>query len=184
MSLSRTIQSMIFRGAVKKLDDAADVQVVQTSGLGGYIDDAEHVQPYGFRSRPFAGAQTVVARLGALGALVAWIFDGRYKVALDEGEVAIFDDQGQKVHLKRAGIEVSVPTGKSVKILSGTVEIGNGADAEVVRWPELKTYLEGITYSVSGTCPLGGGPLELGTTIAAGEGAVSSDIASRTTKVK
>lgn len=140
MSLSRAIQSMIFRGEVKKLDDAADVQVVQTSGLGGYIDDAEHVQPYGFRSRPFAGAQTVVARLGALGALVAWIFDGRYKVTLEEGEVAIFDDQGQVIHLKRAGIEVAAKFGAKIALKNNTDITGtanatagfafNGADGK------------------------------------------------------
>lgn len=112
-SITRAIQSMIFRGAVKRVDDSADVQVIQTSGLGGYVDEAEHVQPYGFRSRAFTGAQTIVSRLGAVGALVSWVFDGRYKIELEEGEVAIFDDQGQKVHLKRSGIEFeAVPGGK------------------------------------------------------------------------
>lgn len=155
MSLSRAIQSMIFRGEVKKLDDAADVQVVQTSGLGGYIDDAEHVQPYGFRSRPFAGAQTVVARLGALGALVAWIFDGRHKVALEEGEVAIFDDQGQSVHLKRAGIEIAAKPGAKIALKSDTDVTGKCNASTGFRYAgsDGKTGILTITIAGPGATP-------------------------------
>ena len=131
MGLERIVQSMLFRGAVKRLDDDPAVQTVQTSGLGDLVDDAEHIQPYGFRSRAKIGAQTVVARLGAVGALVAWVFDGRYRVTLAEGEVAIFDDQGQKVHLKRGGIEVAAKTGAKVAIkndadITGTCDATTG----------------------------------------------------------
>lgn len=140
MGLERIIQSMFFRGEVKSVTDTDDVQTVQTSGLDGYVDDAEHVQPYGFRSRAKPGAQTIVARLGAVGALVAWVFDGRYRLTLEEGEVAILDDQGQKVHLKRAGIEVAAKTGAKIDLKNDTDVTGtcnattgfafNGADGK------------------------------------------------------
>lgn len=140
MGLERIVQSQFFRGEVKSVDDGGGVQTIQTSGLAGYVDEAEHVQPYGFRSRCKAGAQTIIARLGAVGALVAWVFDGRYKVTLDEGEVAIFDDQGQTVHIKRAGIEIAAKSGAKVAIkndtdVTGTVDATagfafNGADGK------------------------------------------------------
>jgi len=127
--VSKIVQSMIFRGAVKKVDDGKKVQSIQTSGLGGYVDDFEHVQPYGFRSRAFVGAQSIVARLGAVGALIGWVFDGRYKVTLAEGEVAIFDDQGQKVHLKRNGIEIAAKAGNTVDVsASGGVNVTGDTD--------------------------------------------------------
>jgi len=165
MGLERIIQSMLFRGEASRVDDTADVQTVQTSGFDGYIDEAEHVQPYGFRSRAKPGAQTIVARLGAVGALVAWVFDGRYRLTLEEGEVAILDDQGQKVHLKRAGIEITDKNGQSVKmtsagveVLSDAVRLGNSASDALVKRDSLKTYLTmlniAITAATVGDVPL------------------------------
>lgn len=128
MGIAQIVQSMMYRGEVKKVDDGANVQSIQSSGLGGYTDEAEHIQPYGFRSKAKSGAQTVIARLGAVGALVAWVFDGRYKVALEDGEVAVFDDQGQVIHLKRAGIEVAAKSGANIALKNNT-EITGTANA-------------------------------------------------------
>lgn len=157
MGLERIVQSMLYRGAVSRVDEDADVQTVQTSGLDGYVDEAEHVQPYGFRSRAKSGAQTIVARLGAVGALVAWVFDGRYRLTLEEGEVAILDDQGQKVHLKRAGIEIAAKSGAKIA-LKNDVDVTGTCDATTgfsYAGADGKTGILTITIAGPGVTPGG-----------------------------
>ncbi|MFH5923852.1 phage baseplate assembly protein domain-containing protein [Roseomonas xinghualingensis] len=71
-------------------------------------DNTQAVQQYGFASRALRGADGVVVFLGgnrASGIIIA-TNDRRHQVELAEGEVVIHDDQGQKVHLTRAGIVV------------------------------------------------------------------------------
>jgi len=89
-----------------------------------------------------------------------------------EGSLFMFDDTDKSFLLKAAKVVVD----------SDDIKLGADADAELVRWPELKAYLESVTYTVTGSCPTGGGPLSGGVTVALGEGAVPSSM--KTTKVK
>lgn len=86
--------------------DGAVAKVQVTSR--GLDDEHQHWQPYGFGAAPKAGAQAIRFAVGAhreqLVALV--VDDRRYRPALAEGEVAIFDDQAQAVALRRARIEI------------------------------------------------------------------------------
>lgn len=72
-------------------------------------DNTPLLNSYGFASRPHPGADVVVLFPGgnrAAGFIVA-TNDRRYQVELAGGEVAIHDDQGQRVHLTRAGIVIN-----------------------------------------------------------------------------
>jgi phage gp45-like len=72
-------------------------------------DNTQLVQHYGFGSRPKVGADVVVAFIGgnrSLGLAIA-SNDRRFQVELQEGEVVVHDDQGQKIHIKRGGIEIN-----------------------------------------------------------------------------
>jgi phage gp45-like len=73
------------------------------------VEDREMFQHYGFASSPKSGAENVIFREGNL---IISIADGdrRYRVALASGEVAIFTDEGDKIHLKR---------GRKIDILAG-----------------------------------------------------------------
>jgi phage baseplate assembly protein V len=71
-------------------------------------DNTAIVQHYGMYSRPHPGAEFVSASTGGDRATTIIIATGdqRYHIQLAEGEVCIKDDQGQKVHLTRAGIVI------------------------------------------------------------------------------
>jgi phage baseplate assembly protein V len=131
--LLQRIQMVVSRAVVTLVDDAKGVQAMQLSGLADeVIEDAERLQDYGFTSVPFPEAEAVVVFPGGLRshALVVAVGDRRYRLkGLAEGEVAIFDDQGQSVILKRAGIRLETPfaieavAGEAFRITAPTIEL-------------------------------------------------------------
>ena len=72
------------------------------------ISDREYFQHYGYTSRPKAGAEIIIIREGGHFVAVA-SDDRRYRIAMADGEVSLYDDLGQKVHLTRTGIQVTSP---------------------------------------------------------------------------
>lgn len=107
---------------VRSTSTAARHLMAQVDGVQG-DDDTEVWQPYGFQARPKAGAVAVQAAIGGhQEALVTLLVaDRRYTIELQEGEVALADDLGQKVHLTRSGIVV---VSSSVKLGSATAAAG------------------------------------------------------------
>lgn len=96
---------------VNLTDDDADHQALQVEGLADEtLADLPYLQLYGFAHRPFPGAQGVLAAAGGAreqGIIIA-VGDRRYRLkGLADGEVALYDDQGQSIQLKRDGIEIS-----------------------------------------------------------------------------
>ncbi|WP_304308060.1 phage baseplate assembly protein V [Pseudacidovorax intermedius] len=102
------LRGMAMRVTLALVDDAPKMQVVQLKGLSNQDrEGVERWQQYGFRSVPFAGAEGVAIALGAssdhLAVLV--VDDRRFRFEkMDEGEVAVFDDQGQSMHFTREGM--------------------------------------------------------------------------------
>lgn len=114
---------MLARGVVRVVYSGKKMQTLQLNLLAGDPkDDIEHFEPYGFTSFPRDGAEAIAAffdgdRSHGVTLVVA---DRRYRLkSLAAGEVAIFDDQGQKVHLTRDGIIVS---GKTVRVEGETIK--------------------------------------------------------------
>ncbi|WP_338662635.1 phage baseplate assembly protein [Pararoseomonas sp. SCSIO 73927] len=69
-------------------------------------DGTPALQQYGVASRAKVGADALVVFLGgnrSSGIIIA-VNDRRFQLELEEGEVALHDDTGQKVHLTRAGL--------------------------------------------------------------------------------
>lgn len=105
----RRLRLLVSRGVLQLADDTPNMQSVQVTLLGESPAWAERFQQYGHTSVPHAGAEAVVAAVGGARAhLVAIaVDDRRYRMAsLKTGEVAIYDDLGQSVHLTRAGIVI------------------------------------------------------------------------------
>jgi phage baseplate assembly protein V len=101
---------MVGRCILKAIGDGKAVQLVQAQLLAEEIhDDVERIQQYGLTSVPKPGAEGVIVFVGGNrdhGLLIA-VEDRRYRLkGLEAGEVALYDDLGQKVHLTRAGIVV------------------------------------------------------------------------------
>lgn len=111
--LHRRVMLMIGRAVIAATREDGGMLLAQITGLDGEVlDGVPVIQEYGFASRPLAGAQGVIACAGGnrRGAMVIATGDKRYRLSLANGEVAIHDDQGQKVHLTRGGIVVKAPT--------------------------------------------------------------------------
>ena len=108
--------------------------VLQLSGLAGEtLRDVPAVQQYGFLSRPKSGADAVVLFLGHApnARLVIATHDRRYTLTgLAEGDVALFTDTGDKVHLGRSGITIESTGNVSVQA-AGNAEVKAAGTATV-----------------------------------------------------
>lgn len=105
----RRLRLLLSRGVLKLIEDGGGLQSVQVTLLGDKPAWAERFQNYGTTSHPLPGAEAAVAAVGGARAhLVALaVDDRRYRIAsLQPGEVTLYDDQGQRVHLTRDGIVI------------------------------------------------------------------------------
>jgi len=144
-SMTDRMGNAINRITIDKTDDQPYMQEVQ---LRGYCDEkqdgSEHFHPYGFSARVRSPTQgSTGANNKAEGVmvfvtgnrshgLVIVVGDRRYRLnGLQEGEVALHDDQGHQVHLTRDGIVISAPNSKKIitQIMSDDNIPRNGSSA-------------------------------------------------------
>ena len=113
MNIIKRIQNTISRATIKLINSKTKTQSLQIGLLAGEIKgNIEHMEPYGFTSHPNPGAEAIALFIGGdrSNGVVIVAADKRYRLLnLQQGEVAIYDDQGQKVVLTRAGIVVNTP---------------------------------------------------------------------------
>jgi phage baseplate assembly protein V len=103
-----TVKNMLARGTVVLVDALKKMQSLQLRLTADELkDNVEHFEPYGFTSNPLAGAEVLTAFIGGdrSHAVVLVASDRRYRIQeLESGEVAIYTDEGDKIHLKRGRI--------------------------------------------------------------------------------
>lgn len=104
-----------FRGVMVRNDNARPNIGAEVRGLAGEALSAELLQHYGFTSAPLPGAEAVVLPLGGNSnhSIVIATADGRYRLKVKDGEVALWTDEGDHIHLKR-GREIEVETRRFV----------------------------------------------------------------------
>lgn len=99
---------LLARGTVVLAHSANKLQSLQMRLTAGEVnDDMEHFEPYGFTSHPLAGAEGIATFLGGdrSHAVVLVVADRRYRLqALAPGEVALYTDEGDRIHFKRGRI--------------------------------------------------------------------------------
>jgi phage baseplate assembly protein V len=104
------VRLSIGRVVLDLVNDAAKLQALQVTVRADEVRaNAEHFQHYGFTSVPLPGAEGIGLAVGGSAdhIVVINVDDRRYRLKpLAEGEVALYDDQGQKIHLTRNGIVV------------------------------------------------------------------------------
>lgn len=109
--LARRVLMMIGRGRITTCDDSGPVQMLQVRlGADEIRDRTPRIAEYGFTSNPPVGSDVLAVFLGGertRGVVVGTNHQGSRLKGLGVGEVAIFDDQGQKVHISRSGIVIS-----------------------------------------------------------------------------
>lgn len=117
--VARRLGNLLARGSVAAVDAAKKMQSLQVRLLANEAkSDIEHFEPYGFTSHPQTGAEALAAFFDGdrSHGVVLVVADRRYRLTgLAAGEMAIHDDQGQKVHLTRNGIVIN-GAGKQVTI--------------------------------------------------------------------
>lgn len=130
MNPRAAIARLVARFRVTLTDDAGPVQRLQGEGLDGEVlDRVERMTDYGFSSRPQAGAEGLLISVAGSRsqAVLLAVGDRRYRLQLEEGEVALHDDLGQVVHLTRDGIRLA----SSLRVEIEAPEIGLSASTEI-----------------------------------------------------
>lgn len=149
------MRQMIIKGTVLMVDDGGPLQRIQARVLGVTEDRIEHYQPYGFTSRAKSGALGLFLALGGhrAHAIAAVIADPRVRLkSLAEGEVAVYDDLGNVVHLKRTGMLIKAVGENGLRIEADVDVIGtfkvNGVDVGELHKHTNGTTPEGTTGGV------------------------------------
>lgn len=130
-ALKRRFDMMLARGTVVSADSGPKLQTIDARLMAGERPTKlEHFESYGFTARPHEGAEVVAGFVGGNrdhGFVIAY-GDRRYRMqGLAGGEVALHDDQGQSIHMKRDGMVIK--SGKPVTIeapqivLKGAIQI-------------------------------------------------------------
>lgn len=111
--LARRVRLTARRAVVTLVNDALKTQEVQITVFNDEtLDQVERLQNYGLTSHPHPGSDVAVLALGGSTShsIAVVVADKRYRLTgLEEGEVALHDDQGQVVFLRRCGIEIKTP---------------------------------------------------------------------------
>ena len=99
---------MMARGTVVLAAAGKMMQSLQVRLTAGELkDNVEHFEPYGMTSNPLPGAEVLTMFLAGdrSHAVVVVASDRRYRITeLKPGEVAIYTDEGDKIHFKRGRI--------------------------------------------------------------------------------
>lgn len=130
--LRRHVLMMVRRCVLASIDDAGGRQLLQARVFAGeVIDGVERFQNYGVTSHPFPGAEGIALALGGNRnhSVIIAVDDRRYRLTgLALGEVALHDDQGQVVHIKRDGLHLE---GSNIHLKSAGVIRIHGAAVEI-----------------------------------------------------
>lgn len=157
----------MIRGIIDAVIEGAIKRLVAKGLIGESFANREYFQHYGFTSRPLAGAECILVREGNHVVAIA-SDDRRYRIALEEGEVAIYDDQGQVVHLRRGNrIQVTctgtltVDAADAVMVNTQTAQVNAGQSATVTSplvtvEANTKVTLDTPLVEISGNLTVGG----------------------------
>lgn len=99
------LKNLLSRGTVVLVNAAAKMQGMQVRLLAGEVKDGmEHFEPYGFTSNPLGGAEVLAAFFGGdrSHGVIICAGDRRFRLQNTKpGEVALYTDEGDKIHFKR-----------------------------------------------------------------------------------
>jgi len=102
------IANFLARGVVALGNSASKLQSLQLRLLAGEVkDNVEHLEPYGFTACPKEGAEALAAFIGGdrSHGVVIVVADRRFRLkGLKPGEVALYTDEGDRIHFKRGRI--------------------------------------------------------------------------------
>lgn len=103
--LRRRLNFIVQRGVVTKVVELDGIQRVELDFGDGRKVLGHRLQEYGFTSYPKTGAQAVVLNVGGMAGNPLCIVaeDGRFRILVEEGEVAMYNDDGTFVKITKDG---------------------------------------------------------------------------------
>lgn len=127
--LRRKIAQLVSRGVVNLVNDALKMQECQITVMADEtLDGVERFQQYGFTSVPQAGAESITLSVGGnrSHSVCIAVDDRRYRLKnLVSGEVALYTDQGDKIHIKRGGV-IDITAATKITVNAPLVEVPSG----------------------------------------------------------
>lgn len=106
--IRRRIRGLVSRAVVSLVDDSLKLQGLQLKVLADEVlDNVERFQQYGLSSHALPGAEAILLCLGGHRdhPVVIAVDDRRYRLKnLASGEVALYTDEGDKIHFRRGRI--------------------------------------------------------------------------------
>jgi len=153
--VKRGLSLMIYRAIARVISDEGKLQTWQVDALSDEtLDGLERFGAYGLASKPHTGAEAIVVSVGGTRShgVIIGVEDRRYRLTgLSDGEVALYDDLGQVVHLARNGLKVKSPLPVSIE---SDVSVAFKAPKITMDADEI-TATAGL-FKTSGTTHLGG----------------------------
>jgi len=138
-TLEHRLSMLAARGDLRRVDASGGTQRID---LGLLADEsragAEHLEPYGFTSHPHPGAEAAALFLGGNRdhGLIVVVGDRRYRLkGLAKGEVALYDDLGTTIILRRGG---------RLEVRADELDLETTGDANVVAGGNGKLKATGI----------------------------------------
>ncbi|MGQ7818832.1 phage baseplate assembly protein domain-containing protein [Metapseudomonas furukawaii] len=124
--INRTLRNvrLALRGVLRRSETSWPNIGLEVEGLAGEQVATELIQHYGFTSAPLPGAEMIVLPIGGRTnhSVVVATEDGRYRIQIVEGEVSLYTDEGDYIHLKRGRL-VEVNTVDLLINAANSVEI-------------------------------------------------------------
>lgn len=113
-------------GMIRGIVSAVTEGVIKLFSAAGRSDetfqDREYMQHYGYTSRPLPGAELVIVNEGNHYLAIA-SDDRRYRIAIENGEVCIYTDEGDHIRFKR-GMEIYIESGNKLNaVIENEVDI-------------------------------------------------------------
>lgn len=142
------------RGIIKSITEGKIKKVSASGRSEETFDDREYFQHYGFTSRPLKDGELILIREGNHIVAIA-SDDRRYRIAVEDGEVALYTDEGDKIHFKR-GKEIEIVCGNKltatvdndVEITTKRAKISASEKCEIIS-PDIKLTSDS-TVEISG----------------------------------
>lgn len=123
--VSRRLRTLLRRGVVRLVKYSGKVRLLQVKVPGGSaLSDLEHLEPFGFTSHPTPDAEALVLSFGGNGShsVAVMVSDRRYRLTIAEGEVALYNANGDNLHFKADGT-AALKAATKVEIDSPATEI-------------------------------------------------------------
>ncbi|AJE21500.1 phage baseplate assembly protein V [Azotobacter chroococcum] len=128
-TLGNRVMMAFARGVLRAVSDSTARQTLQVELLRGELrDGVERMQNYGFTAHPHPGADAAIAFVAGNReqGIALVVDDRRYRLKLQPGEVAMYDDLGNKIQLLRDRVQITAV--QALEIVTPNVTIaGNVA---------------------------------------------------------